>query len=320
MKARADDDFALAEAGEHHAEKFVVAFRRACEVIAGCRHDVELADVIDLAALSIAGFPDAADAQRSSDRQHQRIDHDRRRAASAKGKLCHVVPKRPGLGIEQVVAMRAQHIQRAGIDDDPAVDLGLAVEGMALTAHRELAAGLVGIGGDADDIVDRARPDNRDGQAAHAAAEIYTGEVAGGLIEQHLAVKRRQIPEGLGYRVPDPWCAQRADAAGERGRSGELDERAAAASDDDLPRSAHDDLPRRGRLRNGCRASPLPLRNGRVQPLRRLAPVALQNRIPVAAATPACRSKSPPRRCARRRCPRTSGSPARRDIRAPGRY
>jgi len=48
-------------------------------------------------------------------------------------------------------------------DDDAAFDLGLAVEGMALTAHRELAAGLVGIGSDADDIVDRTRPENRDG-------------------------------------------------------------------------------------------------------------------------------------------------------------
>ena len=35
---------------------------------------------------------------------------------------------------------------------------------------------------------------------------------------------------------------------------------------------------------------------------------------------PACRSRSRLHRCACRRCPRTSGSPARRDIRAPGRY
>ena len=220
--------------------------------------------------------------------------------------------------------MRAQHIRTCWNSMMmPHVDLGLAVEGMALTAHRELAAGLVGIGGECG----RYRRSNRAaGQPRRAMRrtplpKIHTGEVAGGLSRTApRPVERRQIAEGLGYRVPDPWCAQRADAAGERGRSGELDERAAAAFDDDLPRSAHDDLPRRGRLRNGCHASPLPLRNGRMEPLRRLAPVALQNRIPVAAVTPACRSKSPPRRCARRRCPRTSGSPARRDIRAPGRY
>ena len=35
---------------------------------------------------------------------------------------------------------------------------------------------------------------------------------------------------------------------------------------------------------------------------------------------PAGRSRSPPRRCACRRCPRTSGSPARRDRRVPGRH
>ena len=160
--------------------------------------------MIDLAAFPITGFSDAAHAQRSPDRQHQRIDHDRRRAGSAEGNPRHVPPEHPGLGIEQVVTLRADRVQCARIHDDAAFGLRLAVERMALATHRNLAAGLVGINRDANDIVDRARPEDRGGRAADTGAEIYAGYVAGGFVEQHLAIEVRQIAEGLGFRVPSP--------------------------------------------------------------------------------------------------------------------
>jgi hypothetical protein len=54
------------------------------------------------------------------------------------------------------------------------------------------------------------------------AAKIYAGDIAGGLIEQNVAIELRQIDEWLGCGVPSPWSLQRADAAGEQRRSGEL--------------------------------------------------------------------------------------------------
>ena len=44
---------------------------------------------------------------------------------------------------------------------------------------------------------------NRGRRAADTGAEIYAGCVAGGFVEQHVAIEVRQIAEGLGFRVAE---------------------------------------------------------------------------------------------------------------------
>src|SRR5215470_495003 len=103
--------------------------------------------------------------------------------ALIEGNLCHLAPQRPRLDIEQVVAIRADRIQSARLDEDAAFHLSLAVQRMPLAAHCDLAATFVRICNDANDILNRLRPENRDRRTANTTSDISAGDIPSVLVE-----------------------------------------------------------------------------------------------------------------------------------------
>jgi len=154
---RPRDNRTLAEPGEHGFEELRPARARAPRAPASAGHDLERDDVVHLRPVAEHRAADAADAQRSADRQILIIRQRRRSEPAGQCAIKHCTPCRPRGDVGERPIDVVHACQRAHVDHDAGVDLRLTIDRMTLPTGRNADPQPSSEADQPDDVVDRSR-------------------------------------------------------------------------------------------------------------------------------------------------------------------
>jgi hypothetical protein len=158
-------------------------------------YDLERLHMVDLKAEIVGGYAESAGADRSADRQERIRDHRHGQFLCVR---CHEdgVPLRAGADLRNSVCAGfddADGIQAAGVDDHPALDLGLAEKRMRLAAHRDLESLAVRELHELRNVLRVAGPEHRGRPLMHDVPKVVGRRLQRGIIEVQLPLDILQV-------------------------------------------------------------------------------------------------------------------------------